>query len=187
MSTRIRNPFRRALGGVLSPTIVIALALFTAAPTSAQQAGSLSASVRVTASAGEPEPARGLTLYLLRKSFDGICKEAEAAEPALDMNLFIDKLEVSPELKSWMKTHHMVELSGPAFPKALVADDVFNIKEIGDAFSARTSGDVSIKLPTAKYLKVNREKQPEKYQQLFDEYHTQMRAVIALHPEVFES
>jgi hypothetical protein len=187
MFTRAKNRLSKILRATIPAAVISIFALSLASTLAAQQQGSLNASVRVTATAGEPEPARGITLYLLRKSFEDIRKEADAAEPALDMNAFIDKLEVSPALKVWMRKHQMVELSGPAFPKALTADDIFEVKEFTDAFGARINGDISIDLPTAKYLKVNRQKQPEKYQQLLDEYNKQLRTVIALHPELLDS
>jgi hypothetical protein len=193
MHISLKNPFRQALRVLLPAAVITVFSIATAASpalrqaTSSQQVGTLNASVRVAASAGEPEPGRGLTLYLLRKSFEDICKQADAAEAPLDMDAFIDKLEVSPELKTWMKKHKMVELSGPTFPKALTADDIFNVKEFSEAFGSRTSGDVSVQMPTAKYLKVNRQKQPEKYQQLLDEYHRQLRLVIQLHPELLDT
>ncbi len=105
MFTRAKNRLSKILRATIPAAVISIFALSLASTLAAQQQGSLNASVRVTATAGEPEPARGITLYLLRKSFEDIRKEADAAEPALDMNAFIDKLEVSPALKVWMRKH----------------------------------------------------------------------------------
>lgn len=173
----------------LAAALSAALALAGAASLRARQVsagslGSLDVTVRIAPSAGNAEPARGLTLFLLRKSFDDIRKEADADEPQLDKNAFIEKQDLSPELKAWMKKHQVVDFSSPEFSKAVTADDIINIKELSNAFTARTSSDVTVQLPSAKYLKVDKQKHPDKYQQLLDEYHQQLKQAIAQHPEV---
>ena len=142
---------------------------------------------RVTPTSGQAEPARGITIFLLRKSFADIQKEADAAEPAPDKAAFIDKLEVSPELKAWMKKHDRVDLSGPEFPKQIAPDDVLNVPEFSKAFSDRNSGDRTIRLPVAKYLKTDQKKYPEKYALELNEYHTELRDFIEKHPETLET
>jgi hypothetical protein len=52
---------------------------------------------------------RGITFYLLRKSFDDIGKEAAVTYPLVAMDAFIDKLDVSKELKAWMKKNQLGE------------------------------------------------------------------------------
>ena len=86
-----------------------------------QQNGSVDFVARATPSGGLDEPVRGFPFYLLSKSFEEISKEAEATYPKPDMDAFIDKLEVSNELKAWMKKNHMVQLSGEDFIHKLKA------------------------------------------------------------------
>jgi hypothetical protein len=149
--------------------------------------GAVDFSVRVAPSGGEPQPAREVTFYLLRKSFADIRSEADASVPRNDMNAFIDKLEVSPELKAWMKKHQTVELSGEDFPKKITPDDVLNIKEFADAFSKRYAGDRTVEMPSTKYLNIDRQKHPDKYQQALEQYHEQLRRLIASRPELLDS
>src|ERR1700676_3920421 len=75
-------------------------------------------------SAARAEPVREMSFYLLRESLVDIRKEAEQAEPLADMDKFVDDLtlDLSPELKDWMKKHHTVQLSGLDFTKLLKAD-----------------------------------------------------------------
>jgi hypothetical protein len=78
----------------------------------------------VAPTAGRPEPVRDLSFYLLRKSLDEIRKTAEEDDASLDMQRFIDALDVSSALKQWMKTHDTVQLAGSAFTKLLTAEDI---------------------------------------------------------------
>lgn len=161
--------------------------LLTVSSASGQQAGSVEFALRVTPTSGQAEPVRGMTVFLLRKSFADIQKEAAAAEPAPDMNAFIDKLEVSAEMKAWMKKHQRVDLSGPEFPKQLAPDDILTVPEFSKAFSDRNSGDRTIRLPVAKYLKTDPKKYPDKYALELKEYHDELRHFIETHPETLES
>ncbi len=172
----------------MAAAAVVAVFFILSAPgASAQQSGSVEFAARVTPTSGQAEPARGITIFLLRKSFADIQKEADAAEPAPDKAAFIDKLEVSPELKAWMKKHDRVDLSGPEFPKQIAPDDVLNVPEFSKAFSDRNSGDRTIRLPVAKYLKTDQKKYPEKYALELNQYHTELRDFIEKHPETLET
>lgn len=167
--------------------VVAAFFLLISAPASSQQTGALDFSARVSPTDGQAEPARGITVYLLRKSFADICLESESGEPELQMDPFIEKLDVSAPLKAWMKTHHRVELSGPEFPKMITAQDIFDVTEFSDAYAKRNEIDPSVKLPPAKYLSIDRKKHADKYQAALDEYHSAMKAYIATHPETLET
>ena len=173
--------------GIAAAAIVAAIFILSVPAGSAQQSGSVEFAARVTPASGQAEPARGITVYLLRRSFADIKKEADAAEPAPDKSAFIDKLEVSPELKAWMKKHDRVELSGPDFPKQITADDVLKVPEFSKAFSDRNSGDRTIRLPEAKYLKTDPKKYPDKCAQELNEYHVELHDFIEKHPETLET
>src|ERR1700729_1788450 len=111
------------LAGLTFGTLVLAPQV------AAQQTGSLEFTARATPSGGLDEPIRGFPFYLLSKSFEDINKEGDANYPKPDMDAFIDKLEVSPELKQWMKKSHSVSLSGEDFTHKLHVDDIMNVPE----------------------------------------------------------
>ena len=72
------------------------------------------------------------------------------AYPKPDMDGFIDKLEVSPELKAWMKKNHWVQLSGEDFIHKLKPQDVMDVPEFYDAYINRNSGDETVNFPKPK-------------------------------------
>src|ERR1700752_2523448 len=90
----------------------------------AAQSGSLQFEARITPSGGIDEPVGSFPFYLLSKSYADIQKEAAMMSPGANMDTFIDGLEVSKEMKAWMKSNHWVNLSGQDFVKKLKPDDV---------------------------------------------------------------
>ena len=153
------------------------------APRAAAQTGSVQFVARVTPSGGEDEPVRTLPFYLLSKSYADIEKEAEAASPVANQDKFIDALDVSKELKAWMKTNHRVSLSGEDFTKMLKADDIMNVPEFFAAYTERMVGDHTAGFPTPKYKLEDRAKNPAKYDLQVTEYHDAIRAFIIADPE----
>jgi hypothetical protein len=152
------------------------------APRAAAQTGSVQFVARVTPSGGEDEPVRTLPFYLLSKSYADIEKEAEAASPAANQDKFIDALDVSKELKAWMKTNHRVSLSGEDFTKMLKADDIMNVPEFFAAYTERMVGDHTAGFPTPKYKLEDRTKNPAKYDLQVTEYHDAIRAFVIADP-----
>ena len=153
------------------------------APRAAAQTGSVQFVARVTPSGGEDEPVRTLPFYLLSKSYADIQKEAEAASPAANQDKFIDALDVSKELKAWMKTNHRVNLSGEDFTKMLKADDIMNVPEFFAAYTERMVGDRTAGFPTPKYKLEDRAKDPAKYDRLVIQYHDAIRAFVIADPD----
>lgn len=153
------------------------------APRAAAQTGSVQFVARVTPSGGEDEPVRTLPFYLLSKSYADIQKEAEAASPVANQDKFIDALDVSKELKAWMKTNHRVNLSGEDFTKMLKADDIMNVPEFFAAYTERMVGDHTAGFPTPKYKLEDRAKNPAKYDLLVTEYHDAIRTFIIADPD----
>jgi hypothetical protein len=153
------------------------------APRAAAQTGSVQFVARVTPSGGEDEPVRTLPFYLLSKSYADIQKEAEAASPVANQDKFIDALDVSKELKAWMKTNHRVNLSGEDFTKMLKADDIMNVPEFFAAYTERMVGDHTAGFPTPKYKLEDRAKDPAKYDRLVTEYHDAIRTFIIADPD----
>ena len=86
--------------------------MMAAAPRASAQDGSIEFVARATPSGGLEEPVRGFPFYLLSKSFESISQEASVGSPEPDMAAFIDTLEVSPEMKAWMKKNHSTSLAG---------------------------------------------------------------------------
>jgi hypothetical protein len=147
------------------------------------QTGAIEFVAKATPSSGTDEPIRGMTFYLLSKSFDDIGKEAAVTYPLVQMDAFIDKLDVSKELKSWMKKNHCVNLAGEDFIKKLKPDDVMDVTEFYKAYIERMSGDQSVAFPQPKYTAAEKKKNPAKYDEQFKQYHNAVRAFLVLNPK----
>lgn len=175
----------RALFPSLAFPLVVMLACAvpraTAGP--AQQAGALEFVTRVSPSGGRPEPVRQLAFFLLRKSFADIQKEAEETEPKADFGKFVDGLEVSKELKAWMKKHHTAALAGTEFLRKLSVDDVMDVPEFYAAYLKRNSGYSQMGFPAQKYKSQDAAQNPERYQRQVEDYRKQVRRYIEGNPE----
>lgn len=145
--------------------------------------GAISFTVRTTPASGIDEPVRGFPVYLLTESYAQIEKEAEAAYPPPDMDAFIDKLEVSKELKAWMKKNHWVHLSGDDFLKKVKPEDIIAVPEFLDAFLTHSDGSMVPDFPKAKYKPADKTKDPEKYKRLLDEYHQALERYAQRDPD----
>src|SRR5579862_4940453 len=109
-------------------TILIA-AMIAVVPRATAQDGSIEFVARATPSGGLEEPVRGFPFFLLSKSFEEIEKDADAESPKPDMNEFVAKLDVSPELKAWIKKNAWVTLSGEDFTRKLHPADIMGVPE----------------------------------------------------------
>jgi hypothetical protein len=138
--------------------------------------------------AARAEPVRQMSFYLLRKSLVDIRKEAEQAEPLADMDKFVDDLglDVSPELKDWMKKHHTVQLSGGDFTKLLKADDIVSVPEFLDAYTTQNGASLGGGVPIPNYKEKDREKNPEKYQRMKAQYKAGLRRYITENPDTVQ-
>lgn len=148
----------------------------------AQSTGRVEFVALVSPTGGQPEPVRQLTFYLLRKSVEDIRKEALQATPAPELDTFIDGLSVSPELKTWMKKHHSVRLSGEGFTKILTPEDVVDIPEYFKAYMTHNEAYRGVGFPEPKYKEKDRESNPEKYKDQKEEYQAAIRKFIANAP-----
>lgn len=151
-------------------------------PASAQT-GTIEFVSRVRPSSGVEEPVRGLPFYLLTKSFQDIRAEADLAEPKPDLDSFIDKISVSPELKAWMKRNHSVSLSGEEFFHSLKPADILAVPELYDAYLLHNAGDESIGFPSPKYRERDRLKDPVKYEKLKADYREAIKKYLAANPQ----
>lgn len=164
---------------------VLALGLFYVAvpPTLlAQATASLDFTARVAPTDGRPEPVRQFTFYLLRRSLADIRAEVAQRDPAPDLNQYVDTLSSSPEMKSWMKKNHSVQLSGGDFTKLLTPDDVVNIPELFTAYMARNAGFEGIGFPKPKYKEKDISADPEKYRREKEEYKAAVKKFIIAEP-----
>jgi hypothetical protein len=136
---------------------------------------------RITPSGGEDEPVRSFPFYLLSKSYADIQKEAAVTSPAASMDVFIDTLDVSKQLKAWMKSNHCVNLAGGEFIKKLKVNDVMDVPEFFSAYVQRMAGDRTVAFPTPKYQP--EEKDPAKYEKLKKQYLDAVRAFLMQNPD----
>jgi hypothetical protein len=146
------------------------------------QNGSIQFEAHVRSSAGSDEPVRSFNFYLLRKSYAEIQAEANAAVPPAKMDDFIDKLDVSKELRAWMKKNHCVSLSGEDFLKLIKVDDVMNVPEFNAAYLDRMAGDQTVQFPAPKYKDSDKVKDPDKYAAQVKLYHDQVREFFVENP-----
>ncbi len=148
----------------------------------AQSTGSIEFTVLATPSVGRPEPARQTRIFLLSKSFADIRQEAEASLPQPDLDEFIASLEVTPELKEWMKRTRVVLFSGQDFMRSLKNDDIMDVPEFLEAYLARNAVDVAVGFPKPKYKESDREKDPVKYEKQRQEYKDGIRKFMDTYP-----
>lgn len=164
--------------------VLCALGAFAAAPRAAAQGATIVFQAQGTPSSGIPEPVRGFPVCLLRKSFADIHKEAATAYPMPDMAAFIDKLDVSPELKSWMKKNNTVVLSGEDFLHRIKPADIVAVPEFYKAFIDHDADDESLSnFPKPKYKPSEAKKNPAKYEKLEAEYHQALEKFVTGNPQ----
>jgi hypothetical protein len=149
----------------------------------AQSTGRVEFQARVAPTGGQPEPVRQLTFYLTRKSFEEIRAEALQTTPAPDLDKFVDGLEVSPDLKTWMKKHHSVQLSGEEFTKSLTPEDIVGIPEFFKAYMTHNEAYRGIGFPEPKFKEKDRKSNPEKFQAEKNQYEASVRKFIAASPD----
>jgi hypothetical protein len=138
---------------------------------------------RATPSAGLEEPVRGFPFFVLSKSFLDIEKEAEANFPKPDLDAFIAKQDLSPELKAWMKKNQWVSLAGEDFIHKLHADDILNVPEFKTAYMDRNASDQSADFPQPKFKASDQAKNPAKFDKLSKDYVDAIRHYIEAHPD----
>lgn len=164
----------------------LVVATLAISPRVTAQNGSIEFIARATPSGGLEEPVRGFPFYLLSKSYEAIGKEVEAAYPPPDKNAFIDNLEVSKELKEWMKKNRWISLSGEDFLHKLKVADIMDVPEFFKAYMDRNSGDQSVDFPKPKAKLSDKAKDPAKFDRLMAEYMDAVRRYITQNPQSVE-
>jgi hypothetical protein len=158
--------------------------LCIASRSTAQEAnGSIELTARVSPTAARPEPVRQVTFYILTKSYMDILKDVEAEQAPPSREHFIDGLKVSLELKEWLKSHEVFDLTAPDLDQLVTADDVLNIPEYLLAYQRSNSGGVTKGVPRPKYVEADKTANPERYQKQKDEYFAALKKFIQAHPE----
>jgi hypothetical protein len=159
-----------------------AVALLAVSPRAVAQTASIEFVARATPTGGLEEPVRGFPFYLLTKSYEDISKEVDAAYPPPDKNAFIDKLDVSKELKEWMKKNHWIALSGEDFTHKLKTADIMDVPEFFKAYMDRNSGDQAAGFPKSKAKPSDKVKDPAKFDKLTTEYMDAIRRYVTQNP-----
>jgi len=160
--------------------------LAAASHPAAAQNGSIAFAANIAPSGGVEEPVRGFPFYLLGRSFAEIQRQSEAALPKPDMDAYIDTLEVSSQLKAWMKKNHWVSFKGEDFIHKVHPADVMDVPEFFQAYVTRNTGDQSINLPKPKYKESLKAKDPAKYERLHAEYLDALRHFVEANPDTIE-
>jgi hypothetical protein len=159
-----------------------------AAQTAAAQAGATSGvefRVYVRASEAQPEPVRGMTFYLLSRSLSDIRKEV-ATDSIVDFDHFVAQLDVSAELKDWIKKHRRVDLVGTDFTKQVSPDDVVRVPEFLTAYTSQNGAALHAVIPEPKYKKGEEQKNPEKFKQDREQYRQALRRYIQANMDSLE-
>ena len=138
---------------------------------------------RVTPASGRSEPARGLVVFLLAKSFRDIGHEAEEKTPAPDFDGFVEHTAFSKELKAWMKRTHSATISGPDFRSHLSTEDILQVPEFFDAYVNGNLTALNQGFPAPKYTATDRDSDTKKYQKYHKDYEAQVAKYIAAHPD----
>jgi len=160
-----------------------ACAFLHPARAAAQSSARVEFAARVSPTGGQSEPVRQATFYLLRKSKEAIRAEALQTAPAADLEKFVDGLQVTPELKAWMKKHRSVRLTGEDFTKSLTPDEIVDVPEFFEAYMTHNEAYRGAGFPEPKYKAKERKTDPDKYAAQRAEYLAAVRTFIAATPE----
>lgn len=161
---------------------VFALAAVSFAPAARAQSSTLEIVARITPTAARPEPVREFTFYILTKSYTDILKEVEAGDALPSRAEFIDKLDVSTELKAWLKAHEVMDLTLPDLDKLLTPDDILKVPEFLLAYQHANSGGVTKGLPNPRYQQIDEKEHPDKYAKGKEDYLSALKKFIRQNP-----
>jgi hypothetical protein len=168
---------------LFSFAVVLCALLFVSGARAQTEHGVLEFVARITPTAARPEPVRQFTFYLLTKSYVEIVREVEEKDPVPPRDEFIDGLKISPELRTWLKAHTIMDLTQPDLDKLLTPDDIINVSEFLLAYQRSNSGGVTKDLPKPKYTDTMKVDHPDKYDKLKQDYLTALKKFIRAHPE----
>jgi hypothetical protein len=162
--------------------ILVAL-VFVPGPLNSQSGtGILDFSARITPTDGRPEPVRQFTFYVLTRSYADISKEISDGDKIPTRDEFIETLKISPELRTWLKGHDILDLTMPGVDKVITPDDIIHVPEFLAAYQRSNSGGVTKGLPKPKYTEAEKTDHPDKYEQHRQEYLSTLKKFIQANP-----
>jgi hypothetical protein len=163
-------------------SLLAALLLLTLSCHAQNSTGSLDLTARITPTGARPEPVRQFTLYVLSKSYADITAEVDRQDKLPTRDEFISGLKVSPQLKTWLKNHDVMDLTQLDVDKLVTSDDIIAIPEFLTAYQRSNSGGVTVGLPSPKFRESDKEANPEKYEKLRQDYMIAMKKFMDAHP-----
>jgi hypothetical protein len=161
------------------------LAMVCMAEVARAQAGSgaLQFTAHITPTAARPEPVRQFTFYLLTRSYSDIAKGVSDRNTLPPRDKFIEQLNVSPEMKGWLKIHGVMDLTLPGLDQLLSSDDIIHVPEFLLAYERSNAGGVTRGLPHPKYRETDRAGHPERFEARRQEYLAALKKFIEAHPQ----
>lgn len=144
--------------------------------------GSLDLTARIAPSGARPEPVRQFTFYVLTKSYADITAEVDRQDIIPTRDEFITGLKVSPQLKTWLRSHDVTDLTQIDVDKLVTTEDIISIPEFLAAYQRSNSGGVTVGLPTPKFRESDKESNPQKYEKLRQDYMIAMKKFMDAHP-----
>lgn len=163
-----------------------AFALLAASLTSQGATGGIDLSARITPTGARPEAVRQYELYVLTKSYADIIKEVEGQDVVPTREKFIDSQPCSPELKSWLKAHSVIDLTSPDLDQVLTPEDIMKVPEFFAAYERSNAGGVTVGLPKPKYREVDKQANPDKYNKQKEEFLAGTKKFIETHPRTVQ-
>jgi hypothetical protein len=165
-----------------SPLALCACGFLAASLAAQGGTGAVDLAARITPTGARQEPVRQFTFYILTKSYAEIVKEVEDQDALPTREQFIDSQKCSPELKTWLKDHEVIDLTSPDLDKVLTTDDIMKVPEFLAAYQRSNAGGVTVGLPKPKYRESDKDSNPAKYQKEKQEFLAATRKFIETHP-----
>jgi hypothetical protein len=173
--THMRKSLR--IGLFLTTLFVLPAAVLAQAAT-----GAIDLTAHVTPTGAQSEPVRQFTFYILTRSYAAVVEEVAGQDPLPTREEFIEKLTVSPELKTWLKAHNTVDLTSTDLDKVLTSDDIMKVPEFFSAYERSNSGGVTKGFPTPKYRDSDKTANPDKYAKQKEEFLSDTKKFMEAHP-----
>jgi uncharacterized protein YnzC (UPF0291/DUF896 family) len=167
---------------IVTMTVAMYALSFVSGARAQSDSGGLEIAAHITPTGARPEPVRQFTFYVLTKSYSDIVKEVEEKDPVPPRDQFIEGLKVSPELRTWLKGHEVLDLEQPDLDKLLTPDDILTVPEFLLAYQRSNSGGVTQGMPKPKYTETEKTDHPEKYEKLRQEYLAALKKFVRQHP-----
>src|SRR5467141_4220135 len=167
---------------VLSIALALRAMCLAGAASAQSTTGTLEFMARITPTAARPEPVRQFTFYILTKSYAEIVKEVEEKDMLPPREEFIDSLKLSPELRAWLKSHDIFDLTLPDVDKAMTPDDIIHVPEFLLAYQRSNSGGVASGIPKPKYADADKTGNPDRYNKQLQDYYLALKKFIQNNP-----